>query len=479
MPKRTIGERFKRADRVQNVPSLPYSSIGSRAATTVALLVYTAAFSWSYSAWVSVVWGYQGAKFIAPSVESLVTIFLLAPIPSFFVPPTLKRPTQIMYWIIYLTVYIPSICAPTFMGLSSANSIFLLSVVLSTGMVVIGLCYRFPLIRINTRKLAPEVLSALFIGLWVACHGILLVVYHGHLRLVGLKEVYDVRLAARQITAANPVSGYAAALAGDALNPLLMAFGLATRRKWLFVAGILGQTLIYSTAAMRSIIISPLVVFGAYLLFKKHPFSAVTRLSLGLAAACVFLTATAAKAIGGIGFSLASIVLYRMLAIPGVEMGEYYDFFHHFPKTFYSHVTGINWFITYPYKLSIGREVSAQYLGNSVANANASFFAMDGIAALGLPGILVASFLCALVFLTIDSCATDLKAEFVAAALAYTSISLANSSLFTTLLGDGLFLLMVLFLYTPDHILEPSAIPTGYNTDMEKQCTLSNCTPYS
>lgn len=430
------------------------SPIVRHAVLTLGLLLYSGAFVWSYASWVSAVWGYQGATYVAPEISSLCLSFLLVPLPSFFLAVALDRPSQIIYWAIYLTVYIPSLFAPSFVQLSSPQEIVLLSLTLSVSMIIIALSYRLPLGRLSIRKVEPGLFWGALVLLWLGCNAILIITYHGRMKIVGLAQVYDVRLAARHIAAASPLASYASTLAGDALNPLLMALGIASRRRWLFASGLIGQILIYSTAAMKSVLLSPLIVVGVYFLARKYGSSIAARLSFGLTPTCIVLAAGSAKVIGGIAFSIATMVLFRTLAIPGIEMAEYYDFFNHFPKTFYSQVTGVNWLLTNPYKLSLGREVSAQYLGNSVPNANASFFAMDGIASLGLPGVIVISIICALVFLAIDSCAIDLKLEFVAAALAYTAISLTNVSLFSTLLGNGLLLLMLIFAYMPERVSE-------------------------
>lgn len=428
------------------------SSMGRRAALTIGLLLYAAAFTWAYASWVSVVWGYQGATYIAPTVSSLCFSFLLVPLPSFFLGITIERPSQIIFWIIYLTVFVPSLLVPSFVGLSSSWEIMLLSLTLTIGMTILALSYRLPLARMGVRKISPSFFWSGLAALWLVCNVILVAVYHGRMKIVGLAQVYDVRLEARHVAAASPIAGYASALAGDALNPLLMAFGIATGRKWILAVGVIGQVLIYSTAAMKSVLISPIVVVGVYFVVRKFASSAAVRVPFGMALACIVLAAGSAKVIGGIIFSFATMLLFRTLAIPGIEMAEYYDFFHRFPNTFYSQVTGVDWFVKYPYKLSLGREVSAQYLGNSVANANASFFAMDGIASLGLAGIIIISVICAFVLLVVDSCAIDLKLEFAAGALAYSAISLANVSLFTTLLGNGLILLMLAFACMPQGI---------------------------
>ena len=69
----------------------------------------------------------------------------------------------------------------------------------------------------------------------------------------------------------------------------------------------------------------------------------------------------------------------------------------------------INLLISDPYALSTGKEIGGFYAGNSgkygAPNANACFFAMDGIAGFGLAGIPVMGVICAVMFSVLDSCA--------------------------------------------------------------------------
>ena len=61
------------------------------------------------------------------------------------------------------------------------------------------------------------------------------------------------------------------------------------------------------------------------------------------------------------------------------------------------------------------------------------FWAYDGIAAWGLPGILVISVVCALVFWLLDSAAQRHDPRFAGLVTCYAAYNLANISLFTSL----------------------------------------------
>ena len=104
----------------------------------------------------------------------------------------------------------------------------------------------------------------------------------------------------------------------------------------------------------------------------------------------------------------------------------------------------------------MGIEIGGFYGGWSgirgATNANANFFAMDGIAGFGLIGIPIMSALCGFIFWFIDSCARKYNLPFAAAALTMCMVSLTNAGLFTTLITGGLLAWIVLFIYMPQSI---------------------------
>jgi hypothetical protein len=147
--------------------------------------------------------------------------------------------------------------------------------------------------------------------------------------------------------------------------------------------------------------------------------------------------------------------------MPGMLLGQYQYFFEHNPHTYLGTVHGINLFVGNPYTSSLGIEVGRFFgIGSggggnvelvSEVVSNASFFAMDGLAGFGLPGIPLMGLICALVFWLLDGCAKKIPIEFSVSGLAMIIISLSNVSLFTTFLGNGLFAWMLLFLFVPTH----------------------------
>jgi len=136
----------------------------------------------------------------------------------------------------------------------------------------------------------------------------------------------------------------------------------------------------------------------------------------------------------------------RSYGMGGALTGVYGEYFSTHPYTYYSHVNVVGLFIPYPYKLSVGEEVGFDLMGRWL-NANANFWATDGIAAAGyagvvLIGVIVGAFL---VF-----CNGTMKSEI--RRLAFISfipfiMSVSNSSFFTSLFTGGGGVLLVLLYF--------------------------------
>ena len=160
------------------------------------------------------------------------------------------------------------------------------------------------------------------------------------------------------------------------------------------------------------------------------------------------------EGIQNIYFWILSLMFMRTFGTPGLTMAWYQDFFQRNPLTHYSHVTGVNWFVQYPYMNPIGIEIGTSYSGDPTLDANANFWATDGLAASGLIGVVLVSIFCAFLFWVLDSVASKHELPFTALLISFTALNLANLSIFTTLLSGGLgFLIVILYLMPPAEAL--------------------------
>lgn len=424
-----------------------------RVSTPLAVLLYCASFQWSYVRWISPTWGYMGLTYNKPDPTLLLIAYVLAALLCVLSPLKLSRTSQIIYWILFFTVYVPGMLAPLFLQLDSALTLLLLELSLTGGMLFIALSYRLKLVNIGRYPFGSRLFWLVFVSVFALSNAMLLIAFRGNLHLATLKEVYDVRAGAGAVQLQNPGIGYVSSLLSNVMNPFWIAYGLTVHRRSLVVLGILGQVLVYATAAMKSVLFSPVFIILIYYSVKKNRGGLVPKFGLLCCAMFVVLTALVGVHTEGLVFNLATITLVRSFSIPGVEIGEYQYFFGHFPQTHFSHIHGVNLLVSNPYSMSLGQEIGYFYAGagsnGRIGNANADFFAMDGIAGFGLTGILIMGIVCAMMFWVLDSCAKKHPIEFSTAVLASCAISLTNNSLFSSFLGGGIMLFMLLFVVIP------------------------------
>jgi hypothetical protein len=136
-----------------------------------------------------------------------------------------------------------------------------------------------------------------------------------------------------------------------------------------------------------------------------------------------------------------------------------------------------NWLVHYPYHYPLGTEIGYYFYGTLV-DTTAHFWATDGLAALGLPGILLVSALCAFLFWIVDSATARHDPRLAGLVTFYAIYSLANLSLFTTFLSGGLGLLVLLLHLLPP-VAERHAVPErGVQCAVEPPLRGSAGSPY-
>ena len=147
-----------------------------------------------------------------------------------------------------------------------------------------------------------------------------------------------------------------------------------------------------------------------------------------------------------LNFEIFNWILLRIYCIAPLVLAQFYDFFLQFPYTFLSHVSGINYFITYPFNYDLGVEVGLYHYGGGI-NVNGGLWASDGLAAFGPIGIIISSIIASSFFYIIDTLSKEVDARLVVLMLGFLPFSFLNTSFFTTILSSGLFLFL-LFLFS-------------------------------
>jgi hypothetical protein len=399
-------------------------------------------------------YGYIGFDYNPPGETYLLFAWVLSVLPSLWMPIRLTRPSQWAYWVLYITVIIPSMFVPLFAGLDRPTEISGLMLALFVGFAITGASYLLPLFSVRPVEIPRRLVWTVFGGIAVVLSVWMVAIFHNHFQIVSFLDVYDLRDAANDVAEGSQVN-YAFMLLSGAINPFLMGYGLYYRRGWLFSAGALGQLLVYSIGGTKGSILSILFVSGLYFLMKagKLPFGikVISGPFVLLGAMCLSYVWVGYDP-GPIHEIVLFVVLGRLLSINGLLTAQYYDFFQSNPLTYFSHIKVVNLFVHYPYRYPIGQEIGLATAGTTELDATAHFWATDGIGGLGAPGIILISVLCALVFWALDSFARRHDPRLVALVTTYAAYNLANISLFTSLFSGGLAFLIVMLYLMPAEV---------------------------
>jgi hypothetical protein len=455
--------------RTQALPELR-PRYKDRALLVFGVVVYIAFFQWMYIHWLSPVFGYYGFEFNPPSAAYLLLAWVLSLLPSLWMPIDLSRASQLAYWILYFTVLIPSMFVPVYAGISSPPEVAGLMLTLFAGFSIVGIAHRLPLLNIQSAGLGRSRfwigfgILAGFLALWV------MVTFRKNLQLLSFLNIYDVRFAAETVMEGTRLN-YALMWLSGAVNPFLMGWGLYQKKTWMFIVGALGQLLVYSSLGTKGSIISVLFIPALYLILRGNLRLFGLKITWSIVALFVLLCVlgvTEGKEPGPLMWVALFVVFMRTFGINGLLTAQYYDFFQSNPQTYYSHVTGVNWFLHYPYSNPMGIEVGSFYSADPTLDSTAHFWAMDGLAALGLIGVLLISVFCVLVFWILDSVARRHDPRLTALVISYAAYNLANISIFTSILSGGLGLLILILYLLPSENSEVSPVKHPYRASLQK-----------
>jgi hypothetical protein len=414
-----------------------------------ACISYVAAFVLVYTEVIVPLWEYEG--FHSRTTPSRAAIgWVLAALPSFWMPINVKRPSQVAYWLLYLLVMVPVCLIPIYALEDQSIGPVLLAACVVSVFVLMGLIYHLPLLSMPRVHLESYEFSVILILLSTTFYALQIASFGLHVRYIPLKEIYAVRAEYDEtLRGVSPLVAYAIAWQMYVINPMVIAKGLASRRILPILVGTVGQFLIYSITGYRDVFFSAMFLFYLLWMMRRKGERFGTRFATTWTA--IFLAGGASKFFG----SLATLeaLVKRTTATPGLLTAYYYDFFSWHPKALLGHSI-FKSFVDYPYALQPPYLIGYVYFHNVGMDANANVWA-DAYANFGYPGIVCFTLLLAVVLWLYDSMAVGRDLQVTALVIALPAFALANTSLLTTLLSHGMGLALVLV-----YLLPPTAF--GY-----------------
>jgi hypothetical protein len=425
--------------------------------------LYVIVFVYAYKLVIVPLWEYEGFHSRTTSSRAAVG-WLLAVLPSLWLPVRLKRPSMVVYWLLYLLVIVPACLVPIYALDDQSAGPIILVVVLVAAFAVTGVIYTVPLISVPHLSLRSYEFKLLLAFISIACFALIISTFGFTIRYVSFEDTYTVRgQFSDAVRHASPLVGYAIAWQAWVINPLVMAIGLRSRRVSWVLLGAAGEFAIYSITAFRAMFFAAALLL--YLLWAMRTHRAFG-IRLAGSWAAIVAVASASQPLG-FGLVPVSLVGVRMIALPGLLTGYYYEFFSSHPQAHLGHSI-LKSLVSYPYAVEPPYLIGALYFHNTANDANANVWA-DAYANFGYLGILGYTVLLAMVLWLYDSVASGHDRRLAALVIALPSFALANGSLLTTFLTNGIGLaILLLYLMPTEQRNEAIKSPYWYGVAAEQ-----------
>jgi hypothetical protein len=418
--------------------------------------VYATTFMLIYKYFLNPVFEYMHYYWIERGFLTLLSAITICVIPTLFYRG-LKSISSFIAILTYAICYVPTVIVLQVALDRDLLEIFSVQLAVMIGMSMFFLADRIVPGRFLTAVKTPLPMRVVD-AVTLVFTAFVAYAYSGNMRLVNFEDVYDLREAASEAQV-NVLVGYMEMWLTYCLYPLYLAIGITNRRWTYFVLGSLGCLMIYMATGAKAGLLTPVIVICVFLLIRmRGDFFRNCLLALSGISLCLLVLGTADNLIANWATSL---LFNRTLGSGGWASYIYYEFFTANRLTYFSHVNIINHLVGgYPYgTLSLG-QVIGQYIGASNANFNAHFWASDGIAALGVPGIYVISILVSLYLTLLNLLTTRLNLRFLCVWLTGFVLGMLNLPFLTTLLSGGGLLIVLLLMFVRIPEAQTSSHPT-------------------
>jgi hypothetical protein len=425
----------------------------------VATALYVTALMWAYATIVVPDYGYEGFALRWPSAVQLAWLITIILLPVLFLPNSSSRPSVLVVWWLYLTVYIPAIMVPA-LSLSMPLEELLplqLTLLLCLGLLS-GASSARKLLSCRRMVVSPKLFWTAFWTVWVICLGIIIGLAHFS-SLVGNiaslfqgADEYTIRGKYLDLGGEFPLIGYVEGQVSQAFNPFLMAFGLRYRNRACLLAGIVGQIITFSLTGFKASLAS------IFFLSLLAVFIRRWRRSLGLALASGLMVAV-------LGFTLfdratdnvffTHVFTRRTILTPGLLTGFYFEHYSQNPPV----GLGVHFSLFRDEKvLTPPNEIGFAYFDDVNVNANANLWA-EGYAEFGLLGMVFYTIVWAFAMWLYDSVAAGRDPTMAMLQVAMPAAEVSNTVPSTVLVTHG-GLVAALLLYfaplsTPSESVEP------------------------
>lgn len=411
------------------------------------VLFFSMTFHYAYVTFISPIYAYAYYIYNNPSILSILITYLFLIYPLIFYK---NRPTASYYGVIfiYILCYLPGQLMLVFMWKYSFYELFLIQIIFMISMSMLFFISTKVIknISINSNKILPSKKIHLIISiLTIISIFLIIITYYKYMRIVSFSDVYELRFETNSIETSFVID-YMLLWLTFVLIPYFFAIGIINKNKRYILIGLFSSLVIYASTGAKIALMMGALIFTVNFIFKRKG-DFLANILLYSAVFMLFIIIFVPDDMPWI--YLKAMTFIRIFGTPGWMLVTYYEFFSEHGYTFYNHINIIKFlFENYPYgDYSLGQMIGIEYSGSSDANFNANFWASDGIAALGIWGILIATFFLSLFLFLLNNVSRHYNSHFLCLFLVGYWQVLLNVPFMTSLLsGGGLLILILLYL---------------------------------
>ena len=265
-------------------------------------------------------------------------------------------------------------------------------------------------------------------------------------RLVGIADIYDFR----DTLEAPAVVNYWIAVTSSAVLPFAFAGFLARKAWWRAGAALLLLLLIYPITLSKLALFAPFWLLAVLLLSRMFDIKTAVIMSLLAPLMIGLILHVLLNAQTALYFS---IVNFRLVAIPSTSLDVYNDYFSRHDPTWFCQIAVARRFMSCDWQEPLWIIMEKAY---HLGNVNASLFATEGVASVGLLFAPVATFACGFVIALGNRLSAGLPPRFILLSSAVLLPILLNVPLSIVLRTHGLGVLFLLWYITPRMLFEPN-----------------------
>jgi hypothetical protein len=267
-------------------------------------------------------------------------------------------------------------------------------------------------------------------------------------RLVGLDSIYKFRAT---LEFPKPLA-YAIGVCSTALLPYAFACYFLRDDRWRASATLVLLLLLYPITLTKLALFSPAWLLFLALLARYCEARIAVVLSLLLIVTAGVLLQPLVSA-GALAKDSATVyfgpVNFRMIAIPSISLDMYSDFFSRHSVTWFCQISFLKPFVSCPYSEPLQHLMNRNY---PLGFANASLFASEGVASVGLKWAPLSALACGLIIAAVNRLSSGLPAIFILLSAGILWQALMNIPLMTSMLTSGAVFLFMLWYITPREI---------------------------